>query len=239
MADTFEDGIALYNQKNYKDALAVFLSLPSDSGIPPLELSYYAGLSYARLNRFDEALMYLEQVVTASSDVKRIHQCRLTLAVLYTKTDRPRLADYELQKLIEDGYETAEVYCSMAYIAWELDRKDEAVRHYETALSLKPECSTALNGLGYVLACIGKDLTKALSYCKKAVDKNPDSPAFLDSLGWVYYQLGLNKEAMTYIKRANSLLPGNSEISEHYEILISNGNAVRENNRISEHEGTV
>lgn len=239
MADTFEDGVALYKQRNYKDALAVFLSLPSDSGVPALELAYYAGLSYARLNRYDEALMYLEQVVTGSTDVKRIHQCRLTLAVLYTKTDRPRLADYELQKLIEDGYETAEVYCSMAYNAWELKKKDEAIRYYETALTLKEDCPTALNGLGYVLACLGKDLTKALSYCKKAVNVNPDSPAFLDSLGWVYYQLGLNKEAMTYIKRANSLLPGNPEISEHYEIISSNAHEVRENNRLSEHEGDL
>lgn len=239
MAGTFEDGIALYRQRNYRDALAVFLSLPSDSGVPTLEIAYYTGLSYARLDRYDEALMYLEQVVTGSTDEKRVHQCRLTLAVLYTKTERPRLADYELQKLIEDGYETAEVYCSMAYNAWDLERKDEAIRCYETALSMKPECATALNGLGYILACMGKDLTKALACCKKAVDSNPDSPAFLDSLGWVYYQLGLNKEAMTYIKRANALLPGNPEISEHYEILSANADAVRENNRLSGHEGDL
>lgn len=237
MADTFEDGIALYKERNYKDALAVFLSLPSDSGVPALDLAYYAGLSYARLNRFDEALMYLEQVVTGSSDTKRIHQCRLTLAVLYTKTDRPRLADYELQKLLEDGYETAEVYCSLAYIAWELEKQDEAVRNYETALSIKPDCPTALNGLGYVLACMGKDLTKALSLCKKAVDVNPDSPAFLDSLGWVYHQLGLDKEAMSYIKRANSLLPGNPEISEHYGVLLSSGGVMTDPGRISGREG--
>ena len=48
---------------------------------------------------------------------------------------------------------------------------------------------------------------------------NPDSPAFLDSLGWVYYKLGLMSEARSFIKRAYDKSPSNPEISEHYTIV--------------------
>ena len=222
--------------RNYKDALAVFLSISPDENVNNIDLAYYVGLSYARLKRYDEALLYLEQVVTGATgsngalDTKRVYQCRLTLAVIYTKTDRPRLADYELQKLKESGYQTPEVLGALAYTAWVQGKQDESVELYEKVLELNPENSTALNGLGYVLACLDRDLTRALSLCKKAVDMHPDNPAFLDSLGWVYFKLGLYKEAKNYIKRARDKDSKSPEIVEHFSaisVLESEGKILR------------
>ena len=205
--------------RNYKDALAVFLSISQEENVNNIDLAYYVGLSYARLRRYDEALLYLEQVVTGGQDAKRIYQCRLTLAVIYTKTDRPRLADYELQKLKESGYQTPEVLGALAYTSWIQGKSEDSVALYERILEANPNNTTALNGLGYVLACLDKDLTKALSLCKKAVDMNPDNPAFLDSLGWVYYKLGLYKEAKNYIKRARDKDSKSPEIAEHFSAI--------------------
>ena len=205
--------------RNYKDALAVFLSVPSEENVNNVDLAYYVGLSYARLKRYDEAILYLEQVVTSGQDIKRVYQCRLTLAIIYTKTDRARLADYELQKLVESGYQTNEVFCALAYIAWIQDKHEDAVQLYEKVLENSPENLTALNGLGYVLTCMDKDLTRALTLCKKAVDMKPDNPAFLDSLSWVYYKLGLFKEAKNYIKRARDKDSKSPEIAEHFSAI--------------------
>lgn len=229
MADTFQDGVSLYKMRNYRDALAVFLSVSaSGNAAGNLDLAYYTGLSYARLKRYEDALSYLETVVTSETNTRRLNQCRLTLAVLYSKTDRTRLADTELEKLTENGYQTAEVFCARAYTAWMQDRKEQSVEFYLRALELKPDSATALNGLGYVLACMNQDLTKALSYCKRAVDSNPDSAAFLDSLGWVYYKMGLEKEAYTYIKRARDKDSTSREIAAHLAELSNAG--IRGNN---------
>ena len=62
----------------------------------------------------------------------------------------------------------------------------------------------------------GKDLTRALSLCKKAFDGNPENPAYLDSLGWVYYKLGLAKEAKTYMRRAREKSPHDKIIEAHF-----------------------
>ena len=76
-----------------------------------------------------------------------------------------------------------------------------------------------MNGLGYVLACEGKDLSKALSLCKKAVKSSPKSAACLDSLGWVYYKLGLYDDALQYLEQAEQLDGDNVEIANHIKAV--------------------
>lgn len=208
-------GIDLYNQKKYSDALAFFLALPEDSGFDSQEIAYYLGLCYTKLKRYEDALLYLEQVVTGGGQLERVLQCRFILAVIYTKSKRKRLASFELNKLLESGYKPASVYASMAFIAWEQQEIDVALSYYEKSLELDENNVTSLNGLGYVLATENRDLTKALSCCKKAVQNSPDSAACLDSLGYVYYKLGLLKDARKYLEMAEQIDNDNEIIAEH------------------------
>ena len=76
-------GISLYRQKSYTGALSFFLSLPVDCGADKNEIAYYLGLCYAKLQRYDDALLYLEQVVTSGTHLERTLQCRFLLAVIY------------------------------------------------------------------------------------------------------------------------------------------------------------
>lgn len=227
MADSLKDGIHLYRAGSYEDALAALLALPSLNAEHNLELAYYIGLCYARIERYDDALAYLEQVVTSDSDLARVYQCRMLLSVIYSMTGRTRLADFELRKLLDSGYESAQVFCSLGYVAFANDKADEAVEWYEKALAIEADNTTALNGLGFVLADEGRELTKALTMCKKAADLDPDNPAYLDSLGWVYYKLGLSVEAKTFTRRAREKAPGNSVISTHMTEILSSGSVLR------------
>ena len=102
-----------------------------------------------------------------------------------------------------------------------IKRQDESLDLYEKALELDPDNSTALNGLGYVLADTEKDLTKALILCKKALDAQPDNPAYLDSLAWTYYKMGFDTEARSYIQRADAQLPDNETIKRHLQLIMS------------------
>jgi tetratricopeptide (TPR) repeat protein len=230
MSNVLKEGITLYRSSKYEDALAFFLSVPSDNSISSIDLAYYIGLCYARMQKYDEALLYLEQVITGGDENDRMNQCRLILSVIYSLTGRTRLADFELKKLLEGGYQTEAVFCALAYVAWVQKKSDAAVSYYEKALDINSEYPTALNGLGYVLACSGKDLTKALSLCKKAYDFDHECPAFLDSMGWVYYQLGLLKEAKQYSKRAKDKDSSNPEIIEHYRLIHSQQSLQKDEN---------
>ena len=214
-----QTGKDLYSQKAYSDALAFFLSLPSESVIDKVEVSYYLGLCYTKLKKYDDALLFLEQVVTSGTHLERVLQCRFLLAIIYALSGRKRLADFELNKLLETGYMTSSVYAAIAFVAWEQNDTEKCLAYYEKSLETDSENITSLNGLGYVLACQEKDLTKALTLCKKAVKSAPKSAACLDSLGWVYYKLGLYDDARQYLEQAEMLDKDNVEIARHIKAL--------------------
>jgi tetratricopeptide (TPR) repeat protein len=108
MSDNLRQGIKLYQSRKYTEALSFFLALPPESS-DNIDLAYFIGLCYARLNKYDEALLYLEQVVTNGTDAERIKQCRLSLAVIYSLTNRSKMAEFELSKLVDDGLNTEQV----------------------------------------------------------------------------------------------------------------------------------
>ena len=225
MADNnvLKDGIQLYRDGEYSKSLAFFLSLPSDAPVDKMEVAYFLGLCYAKLENYDEALLFLEQVVTSGSQLERVLQCRFLLAVIYALSGRRRLADFELNKLLDTGYMTSSVYAAIAFIAWEQNDTEKCLEYYEKSLEKDPLNVSSLNGLGYVLACEDKDLTRALSLCKQAVNHAPDSAACLDSLGWVYYKLGLYDDSRKYLEQAEMLDKDNAIILEHIQMLNKAG----------------
>ncbi len=108
----------------------------------------------------------------------------------------------------------------MAYAAYSQKRYDDAIELYQKALELDRESPTALNGLGYILSDTEKDVRKGLTLCKRAVEKKPQNPAYMDSLGWAYFKNGEILEARTWIRRALDLLPRHPEIISHMRTIL-------------------
>lgn len=226
---SLREGIRLYKDKDYEGALTFFLKYKPTGSEKESDLPYYIGLSYAKLASYESALAYLEQVVTQETDVARVYQCRLVLALIYAKTKRTRMAEYELGKLLESGYESVQVFSSLAYVSYEHSDAKGAIDYYRKALAIDKNNSNALNGLGYVLADSEKDLQKAVVYCKRALEKEPKNPAYLDSLAWACFKAGSLKEANAYIKKARKEMAGNETINRHAEIIQSAKNANKNN----------
>ena len=223
MAEKFEEAVRLYNMKRWDQALQTFYDVDTSSFTPEekMELAYYLGLCYTKLERHNDAVLYLEQVVTGEAGPLRICQCRLTLAYIYMITKRPRMAEFELDRLIKGGFKSVQIYTMMAYAAWMQKQHDRAVKMYENALDIDPNNATAMNGLGFLLVDNGTDIRRGLELCKKAVDKRPQSAAYLDSLGWAYYKSGQLTEARQWLRRALDLAPRQKDISSHMKIIIA------------------
>ena len=217
-----DEGIRLFKTKRWDKALEEFLQVNS-AGFDEqekVELAYYLGLCYTKLERFDDALVYLEQVVTATEDPLRNYQCRLTLAYIYVITGRSKLAEFELGRLVKGGYESIQIYTTMAYAAWSQKQYQKAVDFYERALEMDQNNTTALNGLGYILADSDIDIKRGIKLCRKAVDKKPQSAAYMDSLGWAHFKNGDVNEARNWLHRALELSPHRKEIKKHMKIVI-------------------
>ncbi|MDR2941165.1 MAG: tetratricopeptide repeat protein [Treponema sp.] len=219
--EKLQEGIELYRKKNWDMALKEFRARALDvfDESEQIELAYYLGLCYTKLNQYDEALNYLEQVVTTGNNVLRIFQCRMTLAYIYVITKRIRMAEFELNRLKNSGLESPLLYNTLAYAAWCQKKNKNAVELYEKTLEIDTNNPTAMNSMGYILADSGLDIMRGLRLCRRAVDAKPESAAYLDSLGWAYYKSGEVVEARTWLRRALDIAPDEKEIIRHFKIV--------------------
>ncbi len=219
MQNGLSTGIKFYSMGRYENALDEFLGIDDEPSSNPV-LSYYIGLCYTKLEKYEDALLYLQQVVTGSENLLQIYQCRMVLGYIYTLTRRFRLAQFEFDELVKGGYESPQTYAALGYIAYMQKQKNKGVEFFEKALSLDPENTNAMNSLGYTLADMGIRLEEAEGLCRKAVKKHPENPAYLDSLGWVYYQQGKHDAALDHLRRALDKTGGNKTIAEHIRIVL-------------------
>jgi len=219
MKASLQRGIKFYNTKRYGQALEEFRSLDEDPS-ENSELAYYIGLTLTQLERYDEGLVYLEQVVNSHTSFLHIYQSRMILGYIYSITGRYKLAEFELQKLLDLGMESIQIYASLGYIHYAMGHVKESVEILEKALELDPDYSNALNSLGFIYAEEDIDLEKAQAYCRRAVEIKPDNAAYLDSLGWAYYKNGHLGEARSHLRKALDLASGNREIAHHLKIVL-------------------
>src|SRR5262249_44882921 len=67
-----------------------------------------------------------------------------------------------------------------------------------------PDDTSALNDLGYLWADQGKHLDRARRMIEQAVEVDPESTAYRDSLGWVFYRLKRYREAIEQLEKATA-----------------------------------
>lgn len=222
MGGALQEGKRLFSLKRWEMALHEFLEVNTEAATAEetTELAYYLGLCFTKLGRYDDALLYLEQVITASTEPLKLYQCRLTLAYIYAVTKRSKMAEFELKQLIKNGFESAQIYTTLAYAAWTQKLYAQALEFYEKALKLDENNTTALNGIGFILVDTDQDIHRGMRLCKKAVDRKPKNAAYLDSLGWAYFKLGDSSEARSWIRRALDMAPQEPQIRAHMRVLV-------------------
>ncbi len=82
-----------------------------------------------------------------------------------------------------------------------------AAQQFEKSIQLKPDFAEALNYLGYMWAEHGTNLVQAKALIERALKVAPNNPAYLDSLGWAYFQSKQPKQALRYALKAVALSP--------------------------------
>lgn len=110
------------------------------------------------------------------------------------------------QALVEKAQKETPLYVDALFsLGSSLERAgrfDEAVTIFQKLINLVPQHAEALNYLGYMFAEKGIRLDEAERLVTRALELDRDNGAFLDSLGWTYYQLGRYKDAGELLDRA-------------------------------------
>lgn len=120
----------------------------------------------------------------------------------------PDASDFRLQK---------------AMTLFALDKTEAAIKELRVLVEQEPNHAPALNALGYTLADEDRNLDEAAELIGRALQLDPDNPAFMDSLGWLRYRQGKLDRAIDALEQAFRQSP-NAEISAHLgEVLWVKG----------------
>ena len=90
-----------------------------------------------------------------------------------------------------------------------------AEKHMMRAIELDPHNDVALNYVGFMLVEQGVRLDEAIAYIRRALEKEPDNGAYLDSLGWAFFKKKDYAQAEKLLDQAVAAMHDEPEIHEH------------------------
>ncbi|NIQ26670.1 MAG: tetratricopeptide repeat protein, partial [Gammaproteobacteria bacterium] len=102
-----------------------------------------------------------------------------------------------------------------------MDRLDDAIEQYRAAAKRWPDSAMSLNALGYTLADRTDRYREAEKLIRKALKYDPDSPAIIDSLGWVLFKQGQYEPALVELQRAYEQLDDHEVAAHIVEVLVA------------------
>ncbi|MFN2498402.1 MAG: tetratricopeptide repeat protein [Pyrinomonadaceae bacterium] len=128
------------------------------------------------------------------------------LGALFINTNQQDRAIAEYQKILEHRPDNATAYTLIGMLDDSRQNYDAAVDSYRKALGKDQNAVIAANNLAWLYAENGKgNLDEAVRLAQGVVQKNPNIPGFVDTLGWVYYKKGLYGAAVEQFQKAVAL----------------------------------
>jgi tetratricopeptide (TPR) repeat protein len=103
-----------------------------------------------------------------------------------------------------------------------------AETEFQKVLALNPDNDAALNYFGYMLADRNVRLDEARDMIVKALQREPNSGAYLDSLGWVYFRLNKLPEAEDKLREALQYMSRDPTVHDHLAEVYFREGKIRE-----------
>lgn len=87
---------------------------------------------------------------------------------------------------------------------------------FDDALKVDPDNTYILNNYAYYLSVRKSNLDKAEKYSKRCNELSPNNRSYIDTYGWILFQLGKYTEAEEWLGRAAKMGNKSAVILEHY-----------------------
>ncbi len=241
----FYSGLVHERLREWKKAADAFSLVPKDSGDLALEARVHQASCLSMAREHAAALAVLQAQVAAHPDdvallaqlsrvlerAGRLKEAELTLARtlqshatpdsfeamagFYERQGRGRDAIALLKKALKASPNDESLLFTLGALYERSGDITASMNNMRQVLALNPDNANAMNFIGYTLADRGLDYDEAERLVKRALEFKPESGAFLDSMGWVYFRRGEYELAVQYLERATTLAPGEVTIDEH------------------------
>ncbi len=172
----------------------------------------FLGITYASMDSLNQAVSCMDTAIRLAPQEPLSY---LYLGTTLDRLKRPIEAIPPLEKAIElrPGW-TAPIN-ALASIYEGMKRFELSDSLFEEGIKITPDDSQLLNNYGYSLSDRGLRLNDALQMAQKALAKEPDNGAYLDTMGWIYYRLGDYPKALEFILKASEIHAANAVVIEH------------------------
>lgn len=174
-----------------------------------------------RMGRPELALNHLE--LFAQRNPEAAAELGAARAELLVRLGLPEEARAAYDELVAGNPDDVAIRYASGMLNVELGDVDAALADFEHIVALFPDDPSALNALGYTLTDMTDRHEEAYALIVRALELEPESPAILDSMGWVLYKLDRAEEALPYAE-GSWARQRDAEIAAHLgEILWSLG----------------
>jgi len=173
---------------------------------------YFIALSYFRLEQYETALNRLEKAQQLDEKNAQVYSLR---GAIYRNMGQNDLEIEEYKKSLGILPEDQNLLIRLADAYNEIDDKDNAEKYLKELLAIDPDNASALNYLGYLWAEQAKNLEEAKEMIERALEKDPNNGAYIDSLAWVFFQLGETEKALEEMKKSVALVQNDPVIYDH------------------------
>lgn len=204
-------GALYFDNKKYEEAEKI-LSQAIQSFPDNYAINFILGISLAQQSKNEEAEPYLKKAVELNSnDLNTLSAYAYTLNQL--KKDEQAI--YYLKQALAIDPNDVNIIGTLAliYNSQRLFEKSDSL--YERALELKPDDPLINNNFAYSLSTRGIQLERALRMVNRSLEKDSLNSAYLDTKGWILYQLGRYVEAKEFISKAVELGTKSAVIIDH------------------------
>ncbi len=202
-----------------------------------VELYINLGRVYYELKRYDDAIVEYKMAIWLDSLNLRAYYY---LCQLYEERKDYDNAIEICKKLIELQPHIADFHCRMAQYLYLKGDIENAVSHYQTAITLNPSpqwTSVVAQTLGFIFQENVKNLDAAISSYQNAYNLNPNDIDIYLNLGNVFFEKGAHDNALTVYKKALELSPHNARLHCNLGYLYWGKGSVEE--AIKEYEKAI
>lgn len=211
--------IAEYKKDNIQ-AIKLYSEVADDSEFH-VQSALRAAYLYSVAGNYDDALAILQNASpTTFDDQKQVLLTEIDILVDADQYDKALENCNKVLALIPDD---VDFLYARSVVYGLLQKPAESEKDLRAILAIEPNNANALNALGFTLANQPSRMQEAMPLIQKAMNLNPENPAFMDSMGWLLFKLGRNQEAISMLDKAYRL-SGDNEIAAHLgEVLWNSG----------------
>ena len=221
----FHYALTAQHNSNFEQAAQLLLDLLEDD---PMVISAYGRQAFDRTYKTSAADARTVLTLLLQKDPPQRKVIITTLAMLYSYDDQNDEAVRLFRSVEEEARATDtlnqltdEFFYLYGAALERLGAYEAAIEQLQQCLSINPDNAQACNYIAYMWAEEAVNLKEAERYIRHALQLEPNNPAYLDTLGWIQYQLGNYRDAETNIQNALLQLPDDYTINEHYgDVLL-------------------